>query len=146
MANARQPVEILLVEDRPEDVDWTIEALEDGRLSPNVHVAENGVEAMAFLRREGEHANAPRPDLILLDLDMPKKNGFEVLDEVKADPSLKRIPVVVLTTSSAQGDVLACYDRHANTFVTKPKTLDEFAEAIRTIEDFWFATAQLPSS
>ncbi len=146
MANARQPVEILLVEDDPENVDWTIEALKDGRLNPHVHVAEDGVEAMAFLRREGDYANAPRPDLILLDLSMPRKNGFEVLEEVKADPSLKRIPVVVLTISSSQSDILASYDRHANTYVTKPDSLDEFAEAIRKIEDFWFATAQIPAS
>ncbi len=146
MANARQPVEILLVEDDPDNVDWTIEALENGRLNPHVHVAEDGVEAMAFLRREGDYANAPRPDLILLDLSMPRKNGFEVLEEVKADPSLKRIPVVVLTISSSQKDILASYDRHANTYVTKPDSLDKFAEAIRKIEDFWFATAQLPAS
>ena len=146
MATARQPVEILLVDDDPDHVDWTIEALKDGRLNPNVNVAEDGVEAMAFLRQEGQYSNAPRPDLILLDLSMPRKNGLEVLEELKADPSLKRIPVVVLTSSSARSDILASYDRHANTYVTKPNTLDEFTEAIRTIEEFWFATAQLPAS
>ena len=141
-----RPVEILLVEDNADDADFTVEALQESQLPTNVHVAEDGVEALAFLRREGEYAAAPRPDLILLDLSMPRKNGFEVLDEVKADPSLRRIPIVVLTTSRAEKDILACYDLHANTYVTKPDTPDQLTTAVRKIEDFWLTVAQLPAS
>ena len=134
------------MEDNADDADFTVEASEESQLLTNVHVAEDGVEAMAFLSREGEYAAAPRPDLILLDLSMPRKNGFEVLDEVKADPSLRRIPIVVLTTSSAEKDILACYDLHANTYVTKPQTPDQLTTAVRKIEDFWLTIAQLPAS
>ena len=145
-SSPQKPVEILLVEDNADDADFTVEALKESQIPSNVHVAEDGVEALAFLRREGEYAAAPRPDLILLDLSMPRKNGFEVLDEVKADPSLRRIPIVVLTTSRAEKDILACYDLHANTYVTKPKSPDQLTAAIRQIEDFWFKIAQLPAS
>ena len=140
------PVEILLVEDSPADVRLTIEALRDAKVRNNLHVAQDGEEALAFLRREGEHAEAVRPDLILLDLNLPKKDGREVLEEVKADPQLRRIPVVVLTTSEAEQDILRSYDLHANCYITKPVDLDQFITVVRTIEDFWLTIVKLPPS
>jgi chemotaxis family two-component system response regulator Rcp1 len=138
------PVEILLVEDSPGDVRLTIEALKDAKVRNNLHVAEDGVEAMAFLRREGEYADAPRPDVILLDLNLPKKDGREVLAEVKADADLKRIPVVVLTVSQAEEDILKTYNLHANCYITKPVDLDQFLTVVRSIEDFWLTIVRLP--
>jgi len=138
------PIEILLVEDNPGDVRLTIEALKEGRFANLINVAVDGFEAMAFLRREGKYANASKPDLILLDLNLPKKNGREVLAEIKTDSNLKRIPVVVLTSSQAETDIVATYDLHANCYITKPVDFDQFISVVRSIEDFWFAVVKLP--
>lgn len=139
-----RPVEILLVEDNPGDVRLTIEALRDGKVRNHLNVAVDGVEALAFLRREGQYAQAPRPDLILLDLNLPKKDGREVLAEIKADEHLKDIPVVVLTTSKADQDIARSYNLHANCYVTKPVDLEQFITVVRSIEDFWFTIVTLP--
>jgi CheY-like chemotaxis protein len=139
-----RPVEILLVEDNPGDVDLTRETLQDSKLLNHMNVVNNGVEAMAYLRREGKYADRTRPDLILLDLNLPKKDGREVLAEVKADDQLRRIPVVVLTTSSAEQDILQTYDLHANCYITKPVNLDQFSAVVRAIEEFWFTIVKLP--
>ncbi len=139
-----RPAEILLVEDNPGDARLTLEALKDGKVLNRVSVVPDGIEAMAFLRRQGPYADAPRPNLILLDLNLPKKDGREVLAEIKADPGLKRIPVVILTTSQAEEDIAKTYDLHANCYVTKPVDLDKFLEVVRSIEDFWLAFVQLP--
>jgi two-component system, chemotaxis family, response regulator Rcp1 len=141
-----RPINILLVEDNPGDVRLTIEALREGKVHNNLHVVGDGVDALAFLHREGEYSDAPMPDLILLDLNLPRKDGREVLAEVKADPQLRRIPVVVLTTSNAEQDVLRSYDLHANCYITKPVDLDQFINIVRTIEDFWLAVVTLPTS
>jgi two-component system, chemotaxis family, response regulator Rcp1 len=138
-------VEILLVEDNPGDVRLTIEALKEGRLINHVSVAEDGVEALAFLRQEGRYADEPRPDLILLDLNLPKKDGREVLTEIKADPALRHIPVVVLTTSTAEQDVLRTYDLHANCYINKPVDFEQFIEVVKSVGDFWFSVVILPS-
>ncbi|HLI26557.1 MAG TPA: response regulator [Chloroflexota bacterium] len=140
-----EPIEILLVEDSPADVDLTREALEDAKVRNHLSVVADGVEALAFLRREGRYADAPRPDLILLDLNLPKKDGREVLAEIKADPALRRIPVVVLTTSEAEQDILRSYDLHANCYITKPVDLEAFIEVVRSIEGFWLAIVRLPT-
>jgi CheY-like chemotaxis protein len=142
--NIGRPVEILLVEDNPGDVRLTREALKDARVINNLQVAADGVEAMAFLKRQGGYENAIRPDLILLDLNLPKKDGREVLSEIKADTSLRRIPVVILTTSKAEEDVLKTYDLHANCYITKPVDLEKFIEVISAIEDFWLSIVILP--
>ena len=138
------PIEVLLVEDSPGDVRLTREAFKDAKVHINLHVALDGVEAMAFLGREGKYANAPRPDLILLDLNLPKKDGREVLAEIKSDPALKVIPVVVLTTSKADEDVVGAYRSHANCFITKPVGFANFNEVMRSIERYWFSVATLP--
>jgi chemotaxis family two-component system response regulator Rcp1 len=140
------PIDILLVEDNPGDVRLTIEALKEDKLQNNLHVVKDGIEAMAFLCQEGEYADAPRPDLILLDLNLPKKDGREVLEEIKADESLKRIPVVILTTSQAEEDILKTYDLHANCYITKPVNLDQFIKVVRSIEEFWLTIVKLPPS
>lgn len=132
-----KPTEILLVEDNPDDAALTMETLQTGRLHSHVTLAEDGVVAMDFLRKKGAFADAPRPDLILLDLQLPRKNGREVLIEVKADHDLKRIPVVIMTTSTAEQDVFESYDLHANCYLTKPFELDEFIDVVRRIEEFW---------
>jgi two-component system response regulator len=139
-----EPIEILLVEDSPSDIDLTREALEDTKVHNNLNVVMDGVEALAFLRREGEHADAPHPDLILLDLNLPKKDGREVLAEVKSDPELRRIPVVVLTTSEAEQDIVESYNLHANCYVRKPVDLDAFLHVVRSIDNFWLAIVKLP--
>ena len=139
-----RPVEILLVEDNPGDVRLTRETLKDSKLLNRMSVAVDGVEALAFLRREGRYAGEVRPDLILLDLNLPKKDGREVLAEIKADESLRRIPVVVLTTSSAEQDILKMYDLHANCYITKPVDLDQFSTVVRAIETFWFTIVKMP--
>jgi CheY-like chemotaxis protein len=141
-----RPVEILLVEDNPGDVRLTREALKEAKVRNSLSVAGDGVEAMAFLRREGSYATAPRPDIVLLDLNLPKKDGREVLAEVKADPDLRRIPVVILTTSKAEEDILKTYDLHANCFVTKPVDFDQFIKVIQSIEGFWLTIVQLPGT
>lgn len=139
-----RPVEILLVEDNPGDVRLTREALKEGKVRNNLYVAPDGVEALRFLRREGEHAQAVRPDLILLDLNLPRMDGREVLEVIKADPDLRHIPVVVLTSSQAEQDIVRAYDLHANCYVTKPVDLDQFIHVVRSIEDFWFTIVKLP--
>lgn len=140
-----RPAEILLVEDNPADVRLTREALHEGKVRNNLSVAADGVEALAFLRREGSHADAVIPDLILLDLNLPRKDGRQVLEEIKADPSLRHIPVVVLTSSQAEQDILRAYDLHANCYVTKPVDLDQFIHVVQSIEDFWFTIVKLPA-
>jgi len=140
-----RPIEILLVEDSPGDVTLTIEALRDAKVANNLHVARDGEEALRFLRREDEYDDKPRPDLVLLDLNMPRKDGREVLAEMKADPLMKRIPVVVLTTSQSEDDVAAAYNLSANCYVAKPVDLDQFLGVVRAIDDFWLSLVKLPS-
>ena len=140
-----KPVEILLVEDNPGDVDLTLEALQEAKLRNNVHVAEDGEVALEFLRRQGPYSEAPTPDMILLDLNMPRKDGREVLREIKEDPDLKRIPVVVLTTSEAEQDILDAYEYRANAYIVKPVDLDQFLRTIRCLEDFWLTVVRLPN-
>ena len=144
IAKTVEPLELLLVEDNPGDVRLTVEALREGRVYNKIHMVDDGVEALAFLRREGRYANAHRPDLILLDLNLPKKDGREVLAEIKADKSLKLIPVVVLTTSEAEQDILRAYNLHANCYVTKPLDLDQFMSVLKSIENFWLTVVKLP--
>ena len=139
-----KPIEILLIEDNPGDVRLTKEVLMEGKVRNNLQVVGDGVEAMAFLRRENNYAEAPRPDLILLDLNLPKKDGREVLQEIKADHQLRRIPVVVLTTSAADEDILRSYDLSANCYVTKPVDLYQFIKVVRSIEAFWLTIVSLP--
>ncbi len=139
-----KPVDILLVEDTPGDVDLTREALENSKIRNTLNVAVDGEEAMAFLRGTGKHAGAPRPDLILLDLNLPKKDGREVLAEIKADEDLKRIPVVILTTSQAEEDIFRSYNLHANCYITKPIDLHQFLHVVKAIEDFWLTIVRLP--
>jgi chemotaxis family two-component system response regulator Rcp1 len=141
-----RPIDILLVEDSPSDTDLTVEALGAGKVANRLSIVEDGVQAMEFLRRQGRFANAPRPDLILLDLNLPRKDGREVLAEVKADPTLRHIPIVVLTTSQAEQDVLRAYSLHANCYVTKPVDFRQFIEVIRSIEDFWLTIVKLPET
>lgn len=137
-------LEILLVEDNPGDVRLTMEALHDAKVINTIHVVEDGVEALTYLRREGKYADAPRPDVVLLDLNLPKKDGRQVLEEIKCDDELRRIPVVVLTTSSAERDVLMSYDLQANCFITKPVDLDQFLGVVKSIEHFWLSVVTLP--
>lgn len=137
-------VEVLLVEDNPADVRLTQEALKDGRVLVNLTVASDGVEAIDILKRAGPHTTKARPDLILLDLNLPRKNGREVLEEIKADDDLKRIPVIVMTTSKAEQDIYKAYNLNANCYVTKPVDLDEFLNVVRSIEDFWLTIVTLP--
>lgn len=139
-------IEILLVEDNPADVRLTQEALNEAKIRNRLNVAEDGVDAMDFLLRRGKHAHAPRPDLILLDLNLPKKDGRQVLEEIKSNPDLKRIPVVILTTSQAEEDIIKSYNLHANCYVNKPVDLDQFITIVRSIEDFWFSIVKLPHS
>ena len=141
---AAPPVEILLVEDNPGDVRLTREALKEGKVYSNLHWAKDGVEALQFLRREGKHDKAPRPDIILLDLNLPKKDGREVLAVIKKDNVLKHIPVVVLTTSEAEEDVLKSYELHANCYVTKPVDLEKFIHVVQSIDRFWLTVVTLP--
>ncbi len=138
--------EILLVEDNRGDVDLTREALRDSRISHELRVVGDGEEALAYLRRTGEYRSARRPDVVFLDLNLPKKDGREVLGEIKADPVLRRLPVVVLTSSQAQEDISRVYDLHANCYVTKPVDFDRFVQAIKEIENFWFSVVKLPQS
>jgi two-component system, chemotaxis family, response regulator Rcp1 len=142
---ASAPIDILLVEDNPGDVRLTREALSDANVRSRLTVAVDGVEALAALRRQGRFANAPRPDIILLDLNLPRKDGRAVLAEIKRDPDLRRIPVVVLTTSRAEEDIFRTYDLHANCYIAKPLDLEQFITVVKSIEDFWFTVARLPS-
>ncbi len=137
-------INILLVEDNPGDARLTMEAFREAKVRNDVRVVTDGVEALAFLRREDKYANAPRPDLILLDLNLPRKDGRQVLEEIKSDESLRRIPVAILTTSRADKDILSSYDLHANCYVAKPVDFEEFIRVVRGIEDFWLSIVKLP--
>jgi two-component system, chemotaxis family, response regulator Rcp1 len=140
-----QMVEILIVEDNPGDVRLTQEALKEAKVGNRMNVVGDGEEALLYLRRSGKYNNAPRPHLILLDLNLPKKDGREVLAEIKADPQLRSIPVIVLTTSNAEIDILRAYDLHANCYITKPVDLDHFLQVVRQVESFWLTIVMLPS-
>jgi two-component system, chemotaxis family, response regulator Rcp1 len=147
MMNAQamnREIDILLVEDNPADIRLTQEAFKETRLRCKLHIARDGAEALEFLRQNGRFAAAPRPDMILLDLNLPKKDGREVLAEVKNEPQLKRIPIVVLTTSNDEHDIRHTYDNHANCFITKPAGLDDFVEVVKKVEEFWLQIARLP--
>jgi chemotaxis family two-component system response regulator Rcp1 len=139
-----EEIEVLLVEDSPGDIRLTQEALKDAKVHINLQVAHDGIEAMSFLKQEGEHAKSPRPDLILLDLNLPKKDGREVLQEIKASETLKSIPVVVLTTSASNQDILQSYMLHANCYINKPVNLDGFLKVVKTIDTFWLSVVKLP--
>ena len=139
-----KPVEILLAEDNPGDVMLAKKALEKGKLANNLHVTTDGVDALQFLRQEGEYADMPRPDLILLDLNMPRKDGQEVLKELKEDDELRRIPVVVLTSSESEEDIVKSYELNANAYLTKPVNFDGFIEIVNRLENFWFKVVKLP--
>jgi chemotaxis family two-component system response regulator Rcp1 len=139
-----RPIEILLVEDSPSDTDLTLEALKDFKVRTHVSVVEDGVQALQFLRRKGPHAQAPRPDLIMLDLNLPRKDGREVLADIKADDDLKLIPIVVLTTSRAEQDILRAYQLNANCYITKPVDFNQFLDVVRNIETFWLFVVTLP--
>ena len=139
-------IEILLVEDNPGDVELAREALEGGKMRCVLHVVDDGEAAMAFLRCQGQYSSVPRPDMVLLDLNLPKKSGRDVLAEIKSDDGLKRIPVVVLTTSNAEEDILKSYNLHANCYITKPIDLNTFIKVVQAIEDFWFTIVNLPPS
>jgi chemotaxis family two-component system response regulator Rcp1 len=142
--SSAQAIEVLLVEDSPGDVRLTQEALKDAKVHINLQVARDGIEAMSLLKQEGEYANSPRPDLILLDLNLPKKDGREVLQEIKESPTLKSIPVVILTTSASNTDILRSYMLHANCYITKPVNLDGFLKVVKTIDGFWLSVVKLP--
>ncbi len=144
--NGGKPIEILLVEDSTDSAELTIDSLRGGKVRNRIHWVEDGEEALAFLRRRGPHGKAPRPDLILLDLGLPRMNGHEVLAEIKQDPDLRRIPVVIMTSSDDEKDVLRAYDRHANCYITKPVDMDKFIEVVRSIEDFWLTVVHLPAA
>lgn len=139
-----QTVEILLVEDSEPDILLTEEAFAEARVANRLHVARDGEEALQFLRRQGKHAQAPRPDVILMDINMPRKNGLEVLEEIKADPELRPIPVLILTTSQAEDDVRRSYSGHASGYVVKPVGFENFLQAIRAFEDFWLTFVRFP--
>jgi chemotaxis family two-component system response regulator Rcp1 len=140
-----KPVEMLLVEDNPGDARLAIEALKDAKVHNNLSWVQDGVEAMTFLRREGAYSDAPRPDVILLDLNLPKKDGREVLADVKADEDLRRIPVVILTVSGAEEDIVKTYNLHANCYIRKPIDLDQFMKVVKAIKDFWLSIVILPT-
>ena len=140
----REPIDILLVEDNPGDVRLTEEAFKEGRIENTLYVVNDGVEALDFVHQRGDYAEAPRPDMILLDLNLPRKNGDEVLEELKGDDDLKCIPVVILTSSTAEEDIVKSYDLYANAYLTKPVDPDAFIEAVRSFEQFWFTVVRLP--
>ncbi|BCL33672.1 response regulator [Nostoc sp. MS1] len=144
ITQAIMPIEVLLVEDNPGDAELTRIALEDSKISVNLNIVEDGVEAMAFLRKQDKYTNVPHPDIVLLDLNLPRKDGREVLAEIKTDNSLKRIPVVVLTTSQAEEDIIKAYNLAANCYITKPVDFDQFVRIVQSIENFWFAIVKLP--
>ncbi|NJN45669.1 MAG: response regulator [Candidatus Competibacteraceae bacterium] len=143
---SHRPIEILLIEDNPGDVLLTREGLEEAKVRNNLYVVRDGVEALDFLRRQGEYAQAERPDLILLDLNLPLKDGREVLQEIKHDPHLRSIPVVVLTTSESDEDILRSYELHANCYITKPIDMAGFIRVVKSIDDFWFTVVRLPNA
>lgn len=144
MTDKTRPIDILLIEDNPGDVRLTIEALREAKVLNTLANVDDGVKAIAFLRRQGIYGDAKRPDLILLDLNLPRKDGREVLEEIKKDPALKRIPVVILTSSKAEEDILRSYNLHANCYVTKPVDLNRFLDVVKSIENFWLTVVRLP--
>ena len=146
ITNQGHPVEILLVEDSPSDTELTVEALREAKVRNHLNLVEDGVQALEFLRRQGKYRGAPRPDLILLDLNLPRKDGREVLAEIKSDDQLKTIPVVVLTTSRAEQDVLQAYNHHANCYITKPVDFEQFLNVVHSIESFWLMLVTLPQA
>jgi len=139
-----QPIEILLAEDNPGDVELTRESFEEAKVANNLHVTEDGAKALSFLKKQGDYADKPRPDVILLDLNLPKVTGHEILEFIKEDDSLKRIPVVILTSSEAEEDIVKSYNLHANSYITKPVDLDKFLKVVKTVEDFWLHVVRLP--
>jgi chemotaxis family two-component system response regulator Rcp1 len=139
-----KPIDILLVEDNPGDVRLTREALKEGKVLNTIHVVGDGIEALEFLRHEGKYAKAIHPDIILLDLNLPRMDGRELLAKIKSDPKLRRIPVVILTTSKAEEDIIKSYDLHANCYITKPVDLDQFITVVKSVEEFWFTIVKLP--
>jgi CheY-like chemotaxis protein len=145
MEGKMKPVEMLLVEDNPGDARLAMEALKDAKVNNNLNWVKDGVEAMTFLRRQGEYTDAPRPDVILLDLNLPKKDGREVLADIKGDDDLRRIPVVILTVSSAEEDIMKTYNLHANCYIQKPLDLGQFIEVVKSIENFWLSIVKLPT-
>lgn len=144
MSPSREPIEVLLAEDNPGDARLTEKAFEQGNVLNNLHVVENGMEALHFLRREGEYEDVPRPDLMLLDLQMPQKDGWEVLEEMSEDQNLRRIPVVVLTSSEAEEDIVRSYELNANAYMTKPVDFDGFIDVVKRFEEFWVSVVKLP--
>jgi two-component system, chemotaxis family, response regulator Rcp1 len=142
--NSWKPIEILLVEDNPGDARLAVEAMKESKFKNTLHHVEDGINALDFLHKRGKYINSPRPDLILLDLNLPKKDGREVLAEIKSDPELKRIPIVILTISKAEEDILKSYNLHANCFITKPLDIDQFILVVKSIEDFWLTIVKLP--
>jgi chemotaxis family two-component system response regulator Rcp1 len=144
MEEINKRVEILLVEDNPGDIRLTVEALKENKMPNKLNVVNDGAEALAFLYKRGKYADAPRPDLILLDLNLPKMNGLEILEEIKTDPALKRIPVVIFTASSAQRDIFNSYNHHVNCYITKPVHLEQFIAVVKSIENFWLTVVKLP--
>jgi two-component system, chemotaxis family, response regulator Rcp1 len=144
MVNGETEVQILLVEDNPGDARLTTEALREAKVRNALHRVDDGIEALAFLRQEGAYADAPRPDLVFLDLNLPRMDGREVLHEIKSDPELRRIPVVVLTSSGAERDILNTYELHANCYITKPVDIQGFIEVVKSVENFWFSVVKLP--
>jgi two-component system, chemotaxis family, response regulator Rcp1 len=143
--SAIETIEILLVEDNPGDVELTREAFYEGKIGNRLSVAKDGVEALAMLRKEGVHRNSPRPDIVLLDLNLPRKSGLEVLSELKDDPELRSIPVVILTTSLSEEDIARSYHAHANCYISKPVDFDKFMAVVRSLENFWLTVVRLPS-
>jgi CheY-like chemotaxis protein len=144
LSQDREPVEILLAEDNPNDIELTRKAFKEGKMINNLHVVQDGVEAIQFLRQEEEYADVPRPDIVLLDLEMPRKGGVEVLEDMETDPVLKKLPVVVLTSSEAERDIVESYEHSANAYLTKPVGYQAFQDIVREIENFWFSIVKLP--
>ena len=139
-----KPIQVLMVEDNPDDVELTIQAINGWKVKNKVHVAKDGVEGLTFLNKEGEYTQAPTPDLILLDLNMPRMDGREFLEQIKADPQHRKIPVVILTTSELEEDVAKAYDLHANCYISKPVDLEQFSKVVKAVDQFWFSIVKLP--
>ena len=144
MKNKFKAVEILLIEDNPGDVRLTVEALKESKIINNLNVVDDGIEALSYLQKEGIYKDKPRPDLIILDLNLPKKDGREVLGEIKSEDSLKQIPIVILTTSEAEEDIIKSYELHANCYITKPVNMEQFIKVVKSVGDFWFSIVMLP--
>jgi len=144
MKNKFKAVEILLIEDNPGDVRLTVEALKESKIINNLNVVDDGIEALSYLQKEGIYKDKPRPDLIILDLNLPKKDGREVLGEIKSEDSLKQIPIAILTTSEAEEDIIKSYELHANCYITKPVNMEQFIKVVKSVGDFWFSIVMLP--